>query len=56
MFRKLIMVVLVVAALAVIADYLGYISLPWSQEQSTTLQSRDQYVNKTQNALDAGSD
>ena len=56
MFKKLIMVVLIAAALAFIADYLGYISLPWSQEQSTTLQSRDQYMNKTRNALDAGSD
>ena len=56
MLRKLIMLVVFAAAVAFIADYLGYISLPWSEDRSTTLDSRDRYMNKTQNVLDSGSD
>ena len=51
MIRKLIIIIAIVVAGALIADHYGVITFP-SLEKSTALKSRDQMVHKTKNALE----
>ncbi len=51
MIRKLIIILAIAIAVAVIDDYYGVITLP-SLEKSTALDNRDKMVHKTKDALE----
>ncbi len=51
MIRKLIVIIAIAIAVAVIADYYGVITLP-SLEKPTALDNRDEMVHKTKDALE----
>jgi hypothetical protein len=51
MIQRLIIIIAIAIAVAVVADYYGVITLP-TLKKSTALESRDQMVHKTKNALE----
>ena len=49
--KKIIIFVLALVAMAIIADHFGYINLPNLSSDTGVMNSRDQYINKSEKAL-----
>lgn len=50
MIRKLFIILLIVIAIALLADYHGIITLPWFKK-SKTLETKSQLIHKTEEVL-----